>query len=124
MAKREMKIRWHTAEKFYRSENASIFACLLASKKMICLDANQGIFPLPCEMAEITDKMCTDIISTISILAADAISTPLHPTAATVVATHMMIDKCENERMCSGYNTIPYTCVCISYMLGHWDCEK
>lgn len=79
---------------------------------MICLDANQGIFPLPCEFVEITAK-CTQIISTISILAADSILTP---PAATVVATYVMIDKCANK-----FNTI-YMCVYIvdAWALGLW----
>lgn len=113
--------RWHTAEKFYRSENASIFTCLLTSKKMICLDANQGIFPLPCKNVGITAK-CTQIITTISILAADTIFTP-RLYRSSIVATYTMIDKCENKRVCSR----AHTCICSCFVAGiveHKSLEK
>lgn len=40
-------------------------------------------------------------------------------TAATVVATYVMIDKCENKRMCSKFNAI-YMCVVYAWALGLW----
>lgn len=58
--KRRKKNKFYSRN--YRSENASIFACLHTSKAMICLDANQEYFL--CMRIEIKAK-CTQIICTL-----------------------------------------------------------